>query len=82
MWIAQRLPMGSWTYVFQAAGPATPNASASAGGAAAVSIVSTPHAGRLEGARDRPEFMAIRLKTKPFATHCKAATYRSVTWKH
>jgi hypothetical protein len=47
-----------------------------------VSIVSIPHAGRLEGASDRPEFEAIRLKTAPVATHCKSATYRSVTWKH
>ena len=27
-----------------------------------MSIVSTPHAGRQEGASDRPEFEAIRLK--------------------
>jgi RNA polymerase sigma factor (sigma-70 family) len=46
-----------------------------------VSIVSSPHAGRLEGASDRPEFEAIRLKTELVATHCKYATYRSVTWK-
>jgi hypothetical protein len=46
-----------------------------------VSIVSTPHAGRLEGASDRPEFEAIRLKTAPVATHCESSTFRSVTWK-
>ena len=47
-----------------------------------VSIASTPHAGRLEGASDRPEFEASRLKTMPVAIHCKSAIYRSVTWKH
>ena len=46
-----------------------------------VSIVSSPHAGRLEGASDRPEFEAIRPKTAPVASHCKSATCRSVTWK-
>ncbi len=35
-----------------------------------VSIVSSPHAGRLEGASDRPEFEAIKPKTAPVATHC------------
>ena len=49
--------------------------------APAVSIVSTPHAGRLEGASDRPEFEAIRSKTAPVATYCKYLTYRNVTWK-
>ena len=47
-----------------------------------VLIVSTPHAGRLEGASDRPEFEAIRPKTAPVASHCKSVTCRSVTWKH
>jgi hypothetical protein len=47
-----------------------------------VSIVSTPHAGRLEGASDRPEFEAIRPKTAPVATNFKSAAYRSVTWKN
>ena len=46
-----------------------------------VSIVSTLHAGRLEGASDKPEFEAIRPKTAPGATHCTFATCRSVTWK-
>jgi hypothetical protein len=46
-----------------------------------VSIVSSPHEGRLEGASDRPEFEAIRPKTAPVASHCKSATCRSVTWK-
>ena len=46
-----------------------------------MSIVSTPHAGRLEGASDRPEFKGIRPKTGSIATHCKSATCRSVTWK-
>jgi hypothetical protein len=46
-----------------------------------VSIVSTPDAGRLEGAIDRPEFEAKSLKTVPVANHCTTATYRSVAWK-
>ena len=46
-----------------------------------VSIVSTPHAGRLEGASDRPEFEAKSLKIVAVANHCTVATYRSVTWK-
>ena len=45
------------------------------------SIVSTPHAGRLEGASDRPKCEANRPKTAPVASHCKSRTYRSVTWK-
>ena len=45
-----------------------------------VSIVSTPHAGRLEGASDRPEFEAIRRKTAFVASHCKCTTCRSVIW--
>jgi hypothetical protein len=51
-------------------------------GAVSVTIVSTPHAGRLEAASDRLEFEAIRPKTAPVATHCKSATCRSVTWKN
>jgi hypothetical protein len=43
--------------------------------------VSTPHAGRLEGANDKPEFQAIKPKTAPVATHCEPSTCRSVTWK-
>jgi hypothetical protein len=46
-----------------------------------VSIVSTPHAGRLEGASDGTEFEVIMPKTAPVASHCKSATCRSVTWK-
>ena len=46
-----------------------------------VPTVSTPHAGRLEGASDRPEFEAIRPKIAPVATHCKYSTCRSVTGK-
>ena len=46
-----------------------------------VSKVSTPHAGRLEGASDRPEFDAKSLKTMPAANHCTTATCGSVTWK-
>ena len=47
-----------------------------------VSIVSTPHAGRLEGASDRPVSEVIRPETAPVATHCKSSTCRSVTWKN
>ena len=47
-----------------------------------VSIVSSPHAGRLEGVTDRPEFEPISPKTAPVATHCESATCRSVTWKN
>ena len=47
-----------------------------------VSIVSTPHAGRLVWASDRPEFEGIRLKTALVATHYKSATCRSVIWKN
>ena len=47
-----------------------------------VLIVSTPHAGRLEGASDRPEFEAKSLKTVPVVNRCTTATYRSVTWKN
>jgi hypothetical protein len=46
-----------------------------------VSIVSTPHAGRLEGASDNLQFEALRPKSAPVPSHCKSATCRSVTWK-
>ena len=46
-----------------------------------MSIVSTPHAGRLEGASDRADFEGITLKTEPVASHCKSGTCRCVTWK-
>ena len=52
-WIAQRLYMGSWTYVSNLLNEQPPNASAGAGGVTDVSIVSTPHAGRLQGASDQ-----------------------------
>jgi len=37
-----------------------------------VSIVSTPHAGRLEGPSDRLEFDAIRPEIAPVANYCKS----------
>jgi hypothetical protein len=51
-------------------------------GGGLVSIVSSPHAGRLEGASDKPEFEAIKHKTSHVATYCKSSTCRSVTWKN
>jgi hypothetical protein len=50
-------------------------------GCGLVSIVSSPHAGRLEGASDRPEFETIKPETAPVASDCKSSTCRSVTWK-
>jgi hypothetical protein len=47
-----------------------------------VSTVSSPRAGRLEGASDRPEFVAIHPKTAPAVTHCQCAACGSVTWKN
>jgi hypothetical protein len=79
-WIAQRFHR-QLDLCFRPAQGTSPNAAASAGSAAAVSIMSTPHAGRLEGASDRPEFEAIRFKTAPVAIYWKSATYRNVTWK-
>ena len=34
-----------------------------------MSIVSTPHAGRLQGASDKPEFEAIKPKSASVANH-------------
>ncbi len=50
-------------------------------GVAVVSIVSTPHAGRLEGASDRADCGGIRPKTAPVESHCKSGTCSCVTWK-
>ena len=46
-----------------------------------VSIVSTPHPGRVEGVNNRPECEASMPKIAPVATRCKFATSRSVAWK-
>ena len=80
-WIAQRLQMGSWTYVSNLLNE-PPQTQPQAQEVLPLSIVSTPHAGRLQGGSDRPEIETIRHKTAHVATHCKSATCRSVTWKH
>lgn len=65
---------------FDSAGVSVPRRREAGGGL--VSIVSIPHAGRLEGASDSAKFEAIRPKIAPVASYCKSATCRCVTWKN